>query len=315
MFTYKDLKIDVLQKIGESRSIQNNSIVASTSVNNYISQIPNLLREGLQILSTAGKYIVKYYDIINNPIVNGLPDADAMRNIFQVLDENIEFELKGAKSYYFEVFGKGTAKIYVGEELYKTIVNEDEKTFNVYKGNIVNENDEIVKLVFEKLFPYSIQNIALYQVTFETDEKVFDNVANKRYDLKKIISDFYKLKDDDMPYQSGLNLVRYENNSDYHWEGDRVLVLDNDKKGMWRVYYYAYPQNIDNTIQDTTELELDPEVIAILPLYIAGQLLMAEDEDYSTERLNEFEERRLELMPNNNQPASFNSEFENVTGW
>ena len=161
MFTYKDLKIDVLQKIGESRSIQNNSIIASTSVNNYISQIPNLLREGLQILSTAGKYIVKYYDIINNPIVNGLPEADAMRNIFQVLDENIEFELKGAKSYYFEVFGKGTAKIYVGEELYKTIINEDEKTFNVYKGNITNENDEIVKLVFEKLFPYSIQNIAL----------------------------------------------------------------------------------------------------------------------------------------------------------
>ena len=54
---------------------------------------------------------------------------------------------------------------------------------------------------------------------------------------------------------------------------------------------------------------------AVIHFYIAGQLLMSEDEDYSSERLNEFESRRIELMQVKDEPTSGNQKFQNTVGW
>jgi hypothetical protein len=310
--TYKELKIDVLQKIGDSRNVQNGNIINNTSTNNYISQMPNLLREALNIVSTSGRYIVKYIDIVNNPIRSGL--YENMREIYSIT-EDMEVKLDKAKAYYFEMFGKGTVELYVDGVLVNTFINSSTSTFTVYKGKITNPLEKQVKMVFKAQYPYSVRNIALYTVEFESDEDVYDNIDFKRYDLRELVNDFYNLKVNDMPYEAGIDIISYQNNSEYHWEGDSVLVLDNNKKGIWRIYYNSYPQDIPSDISDDTEIEVLPEVASIIPFYIAGQLLMSEDEDYSTERLNEFEARRAELIRVKEQPSSYNTEFENTTGW
>ena len=68
-------------------------------------------------------------------------------------------------------------------------------------------------------------------------------------------------------------------------------------------------------ITDDTIIDVLPEVAAVIPFYIAGQLLMSEDEDYSSERLNEFESRRIELMQVKDEPTSGNQKFQNTVGW
>jgi len=309
--TYKELKIDVLQKVGDGRNIQNGEIIQNTSTQTYISQIPNLLREALTIVSTAGRYIVKYLDIVNNPVI---PEVD-MKEIYQIRDTKMVVSLDKCKAYYFEVCGPATISIIVGDVLKRQIINNDTSTYKVYKGKIDNTNNEEVKIEFAHQYPYSVRNIGMYTADFPTDDDVYDNVAYKRYDLRKLLPDFYSLKNNDMPREAGIDVISYDNNTTYHWEGDSVLVLDNTQKGMWRVYYNSYPQDIPSNIEDDAVIEVLPEVAAIIPFYIAGQLLMAEDEDYSSERLNEFESRRAELVQVKELPASYNSEFENSVGW
>ena len=107
--TYKELKINVLQKVGDSRNIQNGEIILNTSTQTYISQIPNLLQEALRIVSTSGRYIVKYLDIVNIPIESGLPDK--MRNIYTITEEDMTVELENAQAYYFEVSGKAKIEL------------------------------------------------------------------------------------------------------------------------------------------------------------------------------------------------------------
>lgn len=311
--TYKDLKINVLQKVGDSRNIINGEIVLNTSTQTYIAQMPNLLQEALRIVSTYGRYIVKYIDIVNYPIESVLPTN--MREIYSIQDENMEVTGDNGKAYYFEVCGKAEIDIYVGDELISTLINEFTDGFKVFKGKLINPEGKPVKIDFRANYPYLVKNIAIYDVNFENDEKVYDNVEYKRYNLRELTDDFYSLKKNDMPHEAGINVVSYENNTDYHWEGDDVLVLDNNQKGIWRVYYNAYPQVIPADIDDETEIDVLPEVLSIIPFYIAGQLLMSEDEDYSTERLNEFESRRMELMQVKDNPSSYNKEFENTVGW
>lgn len=124
----------------------------------------------------------------------------------------------------------------------------------------------------------------------EKPEAAFEKVM--RYDLKELAPDFYSLKDKQVFFEDDNS---YKLCSNYTIEGARYFVVSGDLRGTWRIYYNSYPQHISPDIADTDPIEVDPEVFAILPLYICGQILMAEDEDYAIDRLSEFEQRRDEL--------------------
>lgn len=114
-----------------------------------------------------------------------------------------------------------------------------------------------------------------------------------RYDLKTLAKDFFSLKDREIFFEDSEGYGPY---SDYAIEGERYFTVPADKAGKFRIYYNSYPQSIEDSIEDSTAIEVDPEVYAILPLYICGQIAIAEDEDYAMERLSEFEQRRAELQ-------------------
>lgn len=187
MYTYKDLKISVLQKLGEARNTTGNTVILNTNINDYLTAIPPLLNEALQYCATAGRFIIKSFTIVQD----------------------------------------GT-----------------------------------------------------------------DTGAYKRHDLKQLAADFYSLLDREIYFEDadGYSLA-----SNYNIEGDKYFVVDPAISGTWTIYYNSYPQSVDN-LADNTEIDVADEVFALLAYHIAGELLVANDEDYGIERKSEFEQRRAELV-------------------
>lgn len=132
-----------------------------------------------------------------------------------------------------------------------------------------------------------------YIIKFLEIEQSLGGSGYVRYDLKTLASDFFSLKDREIFFENGEGYGPY---SDYTIEGERYFTVPAEKSGKFRIYYNSYPQNIEENIGDDTAINVDPEVYAILPLYICGQIAIAEDEDYAMERLSEFEQRRAELQ-------------------
>ena len=67
--------------------------------------------------------------------------------------------------------------------------------------------------------------------------------------------------------------------------------------------YNAYPQSITKLTTGETELALDPEVAAIIPLYMASQLYKEDDFAMATMWRNEFEAARELLFANAPAPS------------
>jgi hypothetical protein len=195
MYTYKDLKLAVLQKMGMEEYTVGGIVTSNNAVNRAVTAIPSLLNEALQYCATAGRFIVKSF----------------------------------------------------------TITQDGTDTGNY-----------------------------------------------KRYALATLATDFYSLYDREI-YFDDTDGYRMANN--YTLEGDKTLVTDPATVGVWTVYYNAYPQGISAaTLTDATEIDVAPEVYALLSSHIAGEILVASDEDYGMDRKSEFEQRRAELKQHTIKP-------------
>ena len=146
--------------------------------------------------------------------------------------------------------------------------------------------------MFSGAFPYQFRNIALYSIEFESDETVWECGKNRRFDLKKLTPDFYKLVSTDVVREEDC-----EKFHDYRWEGDSTLVLAAGKPGNYKVHYYAYPREITEATPDDYELELDQEVAAILPIFIAAELLEDDDSSLAYYVREQYEEAKARLQP------------------
>ena len=75
----------------------------------------------------------------------------------------------------------------------------------------------------------------------------------------------------------------------YFQEADKTLVIERDRPGIYVIHYRAYPQKITLETPDTYEMSLDPEVEALVPLYMASELYKDDDLSVATVYRNEFE--------------------------
>lgn len=304
-----DIKLATLKKIDPS--IQD--LAPTRNTKDYINAMVETANRGLQDLSTAGKFITKKIIITQNPIKNILPMPLYLQDIFQHDARDTSYEANGATSYYFEVDGTATIEIEVDGVVVKTIENTAKGLFTPHKGFIPNPLKKTVKIVFKGSYPYMYSNIALYDVTFESEEEIWPFVSEKRYDMKELTNDFYKLVTTDLVFQSGFSKTRYKKTEDYYWEGDSVLVLNGHERGSWIVHYYSYPKGITKSTPDNDEIGLDPEVASLLPIYMAAELF--EDENISTATLwrNQYEEMKSQLSPT--QEYGRTSVFVDTQGW
>ena len=304
--TWDDVRITTLQKMTQ---ISGDALVINEITGPYVRAMPSVANEALQLLATAGKYLVKSVEITQNPINNALPDQFNLLNVFQSLGEDATYKAV-AKSYYFEVDGIATVHIEIDGAPVITIENTVAGKYTRYKGLIENPDAKEVTLRFVGGYPYSYRNVALYRYNFPDDLSVPNFESEHRYDMKIIAPDFYKLVTSDVVYQ-GEN-GRYQKTLDYQWEGDTVLVLNHFLKGSWKVHYNAYPTNITRDTPGSYELPLDPEVACLVPLYMASQLYKDDDAGLSTVWRNEFEVARELLSPTNVIGAT---RFVDVMGW
>ena len=302
--TWKDIKLATIQKMFSANGSQ---IPSDDSTRDYLAAMPYAANEGILMLSTAGKFLVKSFSIAVNPIKNLLSDCNAS-SIHSLVKGDIEFEAEGAHSYYFEVTGNCTYTITVGE----TETTEPITATNEYialKGLIENTDDEIVKITFSSELPYAVKNIALYEAKYEEPENIPAYAEKLRYRATDIAEDFYSVNS---IYFEGQK-TRYIKTDEVYQEGDKVLVLDRDVPGNYIIYYNALPVTITIETEDDYELPLDREVSAILPLYMASQLFKEDDLGTATQYRNEFEVAFERLK--NAEPSGKAERITSESGW
>ena len=188
--TWDDLKIFTLQKIF---AITGDTLVDNSTTSPYLKSMPAVANEALQLLSTAGKYIVKSYSVTQDGTDTGLV---------------------------------------------------------------------------------------------------------QKYDLSALTTDFYTFRD---VYLT--TTETYAKTNDFTIEGESLFVIPSESIGTWTIYYNAYPQAITKLTTGATVLALDPEVAAIIPLYMASQLYKEDDLAMATMWRNEFEVARELLFANAPAPS------------
>lgn len=307
--TWGNIKLQTLQKMFATNN-GSLTIPNDNSTREYISAMPGAANEALQMLATAGKFIKKSIDIAHIPLRNLISNGDKIKD---TEGGEIAYEGEGARSFYYELMGKGTLTITIGENS----VSEDFNTKEVGNGyvpfkKILNNPDKLkVYVSFASEYPMSLKNVALYGATFETEEEIPPYSEYVRYHLPSMVDDFYKIDEEHVIYEG--DCPKYEATSGYFQEGYRVLLLPRTLKGNYKVYYNAYPKQITNETPDDEVLVLDPEVAALLPLYMASQLYKDDDSGIATVYRNEFEVAFERLS--DSVPAPSSERFTSESGW
>lgn len=295
--TYLDLKKNVLIRMGEDKNVSDSGITETTTIIGYLKAFPDLLRDALALLSTAGRYIPKMREIIIDPAENQLniPASEIRR----VVAEPVILRAVGC-SWYIEAAGQGT--ITVTDGVTTTTHPVAAEAMTTYKGVLSTEEREITITLTAGPSPMLYRGAAIYRETYATADDVYVNSDTRRIDLVALTGDFFKLNVTNT--ESEYYAIHETAGIDYTWETDRVLVVNNRRPAVWRIAYFAYPQIVPASPADDMVLEVMPEVYTILPLYIEGKLRQINDEDYAMTVLSEFEQRRAELLVNDDSTKS-----------
>lgn len=328
MITWKDIKYTTLQKMfsitGSSTNIPNDSATME-----YVNAMPAAANEALELLSTSGKFIIKEYQYVNYPVDNLLGKTF---ETFTVVNDTLEFSHGDAKSYYIKISGKpDSAKLYCGETLVKDFypapaADEEDTTdynkFNVFKGNIefpevtVEEGEEqpdlTPRIVITATSPVVVMNPCFYPCVYKDDISVPQYEQYIKIKMSDVLTDFYQIAPAEI-YDLGVGGSNYIVADSYFQEADKTLVIQRDKPGIYVIHYRAYPQMITLATPDDEELALDPEVAALIPLYMASQLYKDDDNAIATVYRNEFEVGREALS--NGPMLPKREKFVTSSGW
>lgn len=309
MVTWGDIRLTTLQKMYATKNGAT-QIPTDSSTKEYLSAMPAAANEALQMLATAGKFIIKSIDIAHIPVKNLIPSAENIRSLER---GEIEYSALGARSMYFEVRGTVTMTVTIGETEQEPVELEPNTGFTPYKYLLENPDDLTVTVKFTSDYPFGIKNMALYSANYATADEVQPYSEYIRYDLSQMVDDFYMVDESTVIYEGDANVSRYTATTEYFQEGFKVMLIHRDKPGNYKVYYKAYPQPITLETTDDTELVLDPEVAALLPLYMASQLYKDDDISIATVYRNEFEVAFERLVKAVSAPSS--ERFISKSGW
>ena len=130
-------------------------------------------------------------------------------------------------------------------------------------------------------------------------------------DLNSVVNDLFMVKPGGVYLTDSSGRMKECYNSTVI--GDKDLILDGSTVGTYRVYYYAYPIKATSETDGTQDMQIDPDVASLVPLYMASQLWKEEEPGLATSYRNEFEIGRELLVRERND--GFSAAFKNTTGW
>ncbi len=228
---------------------------------------------------------ISYYLINHKPLKNLLSDS-AFSPVEK--DEELQYSAHAAKSYYFEADGNGIVYIEKhtpdGWAVIGTVSLASTRKFVAYRGFIKEADSfvsDLVRLRFSGEFVYSVKNVAMYDKLYSEDEA--DIPAYEpftRYDISKLTDDFLALCCPPIKEAEGNAII----NQGYGVEGNSVILLPYNQSGVFKVLYKRRPAPIVNNgeMDDKTEIDLDVELCALLPVLIAAYVWI-DDEPQKSE--------------------------------
>ena len=252
---------------------------------------------------------IRHYVINHKPLVNLIRE-----NTFSPIEkiDDITYEAEDAKAYYFEADGNGVLYLEkynsdTGEwSIFGEIPLQSNQTFVSYKGFIKKQGEFVsgrIRLRFTGEYLYSIKNVALYQYLYsgkEADIPAYE--AYTRYDVKKLVSDFMALCCPPIKEEEENTLL----NQEYEQEGDSIILLPYDKRGVYKVLYEHRPTAIENTgatTEDTQELDLDEELCSLMPLLVAAYVWIEDEPEKSEYYMGLYRERVQEIVVSHKNTA------------
>lgn len=218
--------------------------------------------------------------------------------------EDLYYEASDVKSYYFEADGIGTVYI----ELYNAntdawvkidmvSLNAD-KTFTAYKGFIKQDGEFVgglVRLHFTGEYLYSVRSVAMYQHLYSisaADIPAYE--AYTRYDISTLVPDFLSLNAPPIKEEAEYQHL----NQDYDVENGRIILLPYHAGGLYKVIYKRKPAPIapdDIASEDTTVIDLDEELCALLPILVASFIWMDDEPEKAQYYLAIYENRAIDI--------------------
>lgn len=269
--------------------------------------------------------VCKVRPAIRYCLINHKPLANLIRvNTFSPIEkrDDLIYEAEDAKAYYFEADGNGVLYLeeYIantGEwSIFSEIPLQSKQIFVPYKGFIKKQGEFVsgrIRLRFAGEYLYSVKNVALYQYLYDgeaADIPAYE--AYTRYDVKKLVSDFMALCSPPIREEEENTLL----NQDYEQEGDSIILLPYDKRGVYKVLYEHRPTAIENTgatTEDTQELDLDDELCSLMPLLVAAYVWIEDEPEKSEYYMSLYRERVQEIGLSHKDTSPVL--IKNVNGW
>ena len=232
---------------------------------------------------SAVRPVVKSIVLKHRPLNNLLTDSNAEREV----NGSLVFEAVGAKAYYFEFEGSGSADIkYWNGEEWISIVGEIPLAYgdnHIKKGILKTETETFtsdkVRIIFDNSAGYilRVKNVALYgEIYSDNTELIPNNEDYIRYDLGALVDDFNGLhvplmRDDGSFVKVG---------EGYDVESNRVVLIPRENTGVFRALYKHKPKAIDfsyDPINNEAEIDLDDDLVSLMPLLVASYLWLDEE--------------------------------------
>lgn len=317
-YTWGEIKLESIKKM-----FLNNDIITKDDLSNmaednkykiYLNAMPQAANEGIAECMKRSRPYIKTIEFTQRPIENLLGDNFKTR---YYMCEEIVYETDGGKSYYFEMDAKGVATIYrmnLEGEWIEVAKHENKAqepgVFTKYKGYVVNDLNQRVKIVFGGDSVYSFRNVAIYGLNYNQGGNKTKYIPDYKpyniYDLRELAEDYYKI---DKLYFENHN-HELINRNDYIIQDGNTLIINKDLIGNFILKYQPYQKKITEETSDDVKLQLYDEIAVILPLYIASQLYKDDDIALATMYRNEFESALQDLYPRQDD-----TQYISKSGW
>ena len=216
-----------------------------------------------QIEASINKPIKKAYKITQNIPSNQISDKNTIDELYSHTDEDVVFKGIG-KCYHFML--KGNAKISIKQRGMDdiTIETKTNDEFKRYKGFTTGTGE--ITITFTGEYYYQIKNVAIWNVRYQNITEIPNYQKFIEYELP---DDFYKLEHVEF---NGKSMEQSEN---YDIK-NRIFLVDNQNIGEYVIYYHAFPETITKDTNDDYEFEVDLDIQACLPYYVAGDVLKSD---------------------------------------
>lgn len=288
--TYNDIKLATLQKMFHDVTDTKSTLITKP----YLEKMAYVCNCAIQRITASGFGERKFYELILT-VPNNLLGKKGDHYKVSRISEDKKYTASAGRSYFFEMSGAGTVKIFVGNTLVKTIENGNNEGFTKYKGIISNDYNKPVTVMFCGGNTYLVKNVAVYDEKYESDSEVYEISEMAVYNMSELVYDFYK-------FDSETDIIA-DSGKSYGFLGEKCFCVSGVESGVWKIPYIAYPQIITDETADDEEIRLPDYVCGIIPYYIASELYLEDDSGLCVGWRNKFEEElRTFALNRRNRP-------------